>query len=306
MTPDEFTIKEQFIDVGNDHELYLYDWGNPEAKIPIVFLHGGPGVGVSDKYKQRFVPQKQRVIFFDQRSSGKSTPKGSLEHNTTDDLVDDIEKIAKHLKLNKCIITGGSWGSCLALAYALKYPTKVHALVISGIFTGSKQEIEYLDNGGFRTYFPDLWEKYVQTVPEKYRSDPSAYHYQRIFGDDAELAKHSAYAYSEFLEGPLLNLDDRYSPENFDEFDSNAMRIELHYLHNRCFLPEGYILKNAPKLKMPVWLVQGRYDMVCPPITAYGLNQKLPNSHLIWTTAGHGNDRPNYDVMRTIYLQLTA
>lgn len=257
MTPDEFTIQEKFIDVGDGHELYVYEWGNPKAKVPIVFLHGGPGVGIKDAYKQRFVPQKQRVIFFDQRGCGKSLPKGSLEHNTTDDLVNDIEKIAKELKIDAFIITGGSWGSCLALAYALKHPQRVHSLVLGGIFTARKSEIEYLDKGGFRTYFPDIWEKYVNSVPRQYQKDPSEYHYKRIFGSDEGAAKKSAYAYSEYLEGPLLSLDDRYTPEKYEEFDPNAMRIELHYLLNNCFLTEGYILKNAHKLKMPVWLVQG-------------------------------------------------
>src|SRR3989344_3434401 len=306
MTPDKFTIQETFIDVGDGHELYIYDWGNKKAKLPIVFIHGGPGVGVSDKYKQRFVPEHERVIFFDQRGAGKSLPKGSLEHNTTSDLVEDIEKIAKALKLDKFIITGGSWGSCLALAYSIKYPKRVHAMVLSGIFTGRKSEIDYLDSGGFRTFFPDQWDKYVKTVPEKHQTNPSKYHYERIFGADEEATKQSAYAYSESLEGPLLSLDDRYTPQKYEEFDPNAMRIELHYLYNGCFLNDNYIFKHARKLDMPIWLVQGRYDMVCPPSTAYDLYQKLPNSQLIWTTAGHGNDRPNYDVIRSLLLQLTS
>lgn len=304
MTPDVFTIQETFLDVGSGHELYVYEWGNPRAKTPIVFLHGGPGAAISDKYKQRFDPKQQRVIFFDQRGVGKSLPKGSIEHNTTSELVEDIENLAKHLKLEVFLLTGGSWGSCLALAYAIKYPKRVKALILSGIFTGRESEIGYLNNGDFRIFFPDLWEKYVSSVPEKYQKQPSKYHYERIFGSDPEAAKRSAYAYSELLEGPLLSLDDRYTPDKYDEFDPDPMRIELHYLQNKCFMSEGYIMTNAPKLKMPVWLVQGRYDMVCPPTTAYELHKKLPNSRLVWTIAGHGNDRPNYDVMRTIYLQL--
>lgn len=304
MTPDEFTIQEKFVDVGDGHELYVHEWGNPDAKNPIVFLHGGPGAGISDRHKQRFVPTQHRVIFFDQRGVGKSVPKGSLENNTTPKLVEDIEKIAEDLKLDSFILTGGSWGSCLALLYALKHPKRVRAMILSGIFTGRKKEIEYLDNGGFRSFYPELWEKYTKTVPAAYRKNPSKYHYERIFSPNADDAKRSAYAYSESLERPLLNLDDRYTPDKYDEFDPDPMKTELHYLANHCFIPENYILNNASRLKMPVWLVQGRYDMVCPPETAYELHKKLPNSKLIWTTAGHGNDRPNYDVMHALYLQL--
>lgn len=306
MNSDKFTIQEIFLDVGDGHQLYVQDWGNKKAKIPIIFLHGGPGAGIADKHKQRFIPEKQRIVFFDQRGSGKSLPKGSLEKNTTSESVEDIEKIARALKLEKFIITGGSWGSFLALAYALKFPSRVSSMVLSGIFTARKSEIEYLDGGGFKIFYPDLWHKYGQTVPENHRHNPSAYHYEKIFGKDKEHAKNSAYAYSEFLEGPLLSLDDRYAPDKYEEFDPDPMRVELHYLKNNCFVQEGYIFKNALKLNMPIWLVQGRYDMVCPPITAYELNKKLPNSELIWTMAGHGNDRPNYDVIRTLLLQLTT
>lgn len=305
MTPDKFTNSEFFLDVGDGHQLYVHDWGNPKAKKPIIFLHGGPGSGVKDRYKQQFVPERQRVIFFDQRGSGKSLPKGSLEHNTTNDLVEDIERLVNHLKLSSFIITGGSWGSLLALVYAIKYPEKISSMVLRGIFTGRKTEIEYLDKGGFRQFFPEVWEHYVESVPRKWQNDPSAYHYPRALGSDVEKAKASAYAYAQ-VEGPLLQLDDRYTPTPYEEFDPDSMCIEMHYLANYCFLPEDYVIKNASKLSMPIWLVQGRYDVVCPPTTAYELHNKLPNSELIWTVAGHGNDRPNYDVIRTLLLQLSA
>ncbi len=305
MTPDEFTIAETFLDVGDGQKLYVQDWGNKNARLPIIFLHGGPGDGVKNKYRQQFEPKTQRVIFIDQRGAGKSLPYGSLENNTTTHLVEDIEKIAKNLKLDKFIITGGSWGSCLALAYGLKYPRRVSAMVLRGIFTGSSEEIKWLDEGRFKTFFPDVWEKYLSETPEQYRNDPGKYHLKRAVGKDEQAARQSAYAY-ENLEGALLNLDDRYVPESFEEYDPAGIRIEIHYLINRCFLPNRYILNNAHKLTMPIWLIQGRYDMVCPPQTAYELYQKLPNSHLVWTTAGHGNDRPNYDANRTILLALTG
>lgn len=299
MTPDEFTILETFIDVGNDHQLYLQDWGNAKAKTPIVFLHGGPGSGVNNKHRRRFNPYEQRVIFFDQRGCGKSVPYGSLAHNTTADLVDDIELIARHLGLQKFVITGGSWGSTLALAYALKYPERIIAMTLAGIFTGSQAEIDYMDKGGYRVFFPDKWDQYLSATPKSHQNNPTKYHFDRILSDDINALRSSAYIYSN-LEGSLMSLDDRFTPEEAQDFDAIPTRIEVHYMANQCFMPDRYILDNAHKLTMPIWLVQGRYDVVCPPQTAYELHKKISNSTLIWTMAGHGNDRSNYDVMRTI------
>jgi proline iminopeptidase len=299
MTPDEFTIQETFVEVGDGHQLYLHNWGNPKAQTPIIFLHGGPGSGQHNRYRQRFNPFEQNVIFFDQRGSGRSLPYGSLENNTTADLVDDIEKIANYLKLEKFILTGGSWGSCLALMYALKYPERVISMALQGIFTGSRAEIDYLDKGGFRTFFPDAWEQYLSQTPKSYHNDPTSYHFERILSDNPIAMHDSAHIYAA-LEKSLVSLDDRYIPEDQDQFDAIPIRTEVYYMANHCFLEDRYILDNAHKLTMPVWIVQGRYDFICPPSTAYELHQKIQNSTLIWTMAGHGNDRSNYDVMRAI------
>ena len=302
MKPDKYTNKQFFLDVGDGHSLYVQDWGNPKA-MPILFLHGGPGSGTSDTHKQLFEPLTQRVIFFDQRGSGQSLPIGSLKNNTTQDLVEDIEAIAKKLKLNKFVITGGSWGSCLALAYSLKYPKRVEALVLRGIFTGSQKEIDFLDKGEFKSFYPDVWDRYVKTVPKEFKSSPGDYHIAKAFGQDESAAKKSIYAYSE-LEGSLIGLDDRHTPQDFNDFDPTSTKVEMHYLVNKCFMPDRFILDNASKIKAPTWLVQGRYDMVCPPFAAYELNQKLPNSQLTWAKAGHsGNDRSNFDAVKTILKQ---
>ncbi len=305
MTPDEHTIAEMFVEVGDGHSLYVHEWGNAKAALPVLFIHGGPGGGCKDRHKQGFDPTRQRVIFFDQRGSGKSLPYGSLEHNTTQHLIEDIEKISKHLKLNRFVMSGGSWGVCLALAYALTYPKRVRAIVLSGIFTGSQAEIDWLDRGGFRDFFPDVWQRYLDDTPKAHHTNPSAYHYKRTLGDDEQAAKLSAYAHSN-LEAGVMSLDDRFIPEKFDDFDLAATRIEMHYLANRCFLPDESILDNVHVLKMPVWLVQGRYDFVCPPKTAYELHNRLPSSELIWTVGGHRTERENWNVMRMILLQLTG
>lgn len=305
MNPDAFTISETFIDVGDSHQLYAQDWGNPKARTPIIFLHGGPGAACHDGHKLMFDGTNERVIFFDQRGAGKSLPKGQLDKNTTQELIEDIEKIANHFSLKSFVITGGSWGSCLAFAYALKHPERLKAMVLRGIFTGSPEETDYLDNGSFQLFYPDVWDAYLGRTPKEFHDDPSAYHYRQMKSGDPEKIKASTYAYSE-LESSLLRLDDRHTDQNYETFEPEAMKIELHYLQNLCFMPDRYIIKNAPKIKTPTWLVQGRYDMVCPPKTAYEMNKLLPNCKLIFTTAGHSSsDRSIYEVTRALLLEIT-
>jgi proline iminopeptidase len=304
MTPDTYTVAEHHFSVGDGHKLYVHDWGKPDAKQVIISLHGGPGGGTKDSHKRRFDPTRQRVIFFDQRGCGHSTPRGSLEHNTTDKLVEDISTIADKLKLEKFILTGGSWGSCLALAYALAHPERVSAMVLHGIFTGSQAEIDWLDSGLFRTVYPDAWERYLQATPTAHRSNPTAYHYARVMSGNLADARASGHAY-ETLEGSVMALDDRFAPSDQALHDPTDIRMEMFYLAKHCFMPERFILDNAPKLHMPIWLVQGRYDMVCPPMTAYELHKQLPNSELVWTLNGHRPDHEATTVLKTVLLQLT-
>ncbi len=305
MSPDEFTLSKQFIDVGNGHQLYVHDWGNKQAKTPIVFLHGGPGGGCSDGQKEYFDPLVQRVIFHDQRGSGRSLPYGSLEHNTTQDLVEDIEKIAKHLKLTTFIITGGSWGSCLALAYALKYQKRITAMVLRGIFTGTSDEIAHIDQGQWRSHFPDLWAWYLSQTPASHQANPSAYHFKRILGSNEADAKESASIYSR-VESALIRLDDRAGLGEDPDFDPASTRLEVYYMHNNCFMPDRYILDNVHQLKMPINIVQGRYDMVCPPAAAYTLHKALQSSWLTWTIAGHsGNDRESWTITSALLARIS-
>jgi len=302
MTPDQFTISEQMLPVADGHQLYVQDWGNPKAKTPIIFLHGGPGSGVKDKHKGVFNPEKQRVIFFDQRGSGRSLPYGSLDHNTTQDLIEDIEKIVDNTKLTTFVMTGGSWGSCLALAYAIVHPKQVTAMVLSGIFTGTQKEMDWVAEGEFRTFFPELWDSLLEQTPASHKKNPADYHIKQILsGSEAESRK-SAYIYGN-VESALLSLDDRFTAEDPETFDDSSTKIETHYSSQKCFLADNYILNNAPKLTMPIWLVQGRYDMVCPPVTAYALDKKLPNSQLIWTINGHRAEHESLNVQRTILSQ---
>ncbi|HVX56127.1 MAG TPA: alpha/beta fold hydrolase [Candidatus Saccharimonadales bacterium] len=305
MTPDEFTNQEFFLDVGDGHHLYVQDWGTPDAQVPILFLHGGPGNGCDDRDKAKFDPRTQRVIFHDQRGSGKSTPTGSLERNTSQDLVNDIDKLSKHLGLDKFVLTGGSWGSTLALVYGIAHPDKVAGMVVDGIFTATQEEAEWFEQGGWRDFFPDTWETYQATVPAAHRGNPSAYHYKQALGNDAEATKRAAYDYLG-MELAILKLDDQYMQKPYDGFEPGGGLIEMHYLAHGCFLPEGHIPKNAAKLTMPVYLVQGRYDMVCRPKVAYELDKALPNSKLIWTINGHLKQHEAKTVLNLLLDQLTG
>ncbi|HSX04907.1 MAG TPA: alpha/beta fold hydrolase [Candidatus Saccharimonadales bacterium] len=304
MTPDAHTIQETFLEVGDGHTLYVHDWGNRAAKTPIITLHGGPGSQARDSHKRLYDPARQRVIFFDQRGCGRSLPYGSLEHNTTQQLIEDISKIADHLKIKQFILAGGSWGSCLALAYALEHPERVAAMALNGIFTGSQAEIDWLDGGLFRTFYPDVWDRYLAATPKAHHKDPGAYHYQRVMGGDPDAARESGHAY-ETLEGSVLALDDRFMPSDLATYDPSGIRIEMHYMQKRCFMPDRHILDSAHRLTMPIWLVQGRYDMVCPPAAAYELHQKLPNGELVLTTSGHRPEHETSSVLRTVLLQLS-
>jgi proline iminopeptidase len=302
MTPDAHTIREFFIDVGNEHQIYVHEWGNPKG-APVIFLHGGPGDQSKDRHKRPFDPTKHRVIFFDQRGGGKSLPSGNLEHNTTNELIEDISKIADEVKMKKFVLYGTSWGTTLALAYAVKYPARIKALVLCGIFTGKREEIDWIAQGKFRLHFPEVWETYLARTPKTHHDDPSAYHYKNILGKNDALARSSAIAVEE-LEYGIMSLDEPIQPIDPATYDPSSAKILAHYFTNNCFLADRHIMKHASKLTMPIWIVHGRFDMDCPPITAYELSKKLPNGHLIWAVSNHRVEHENTNVLRTILLQV--
>ncbi len=300
MNKDEYTNQELIIPVGDGHELYVQDWGNKSSDVVIFQLHGGPGSASKDKYKQAYDPTTQRVIFHDQRGCGKSTPYGSLHNNTSDDLVEDIVKIADKLAINRFVLYGTSWGSTLALLFAIAHPERVSQLVIGGIFTGSKNEIDWLDKGFMKTHYPDIWQKYVESTPDKYRDNPSRYHFKRVLEGDAHEQKESGFAYDNLESGVTL-FDDRPSIEDFDTYDHIGIRIEIHYLANNYFVPDRYVFNNAEKIIMPVHIVQGRYDMVCPPQVAYELYQLLPDANIYWTLSNHKVEHEGENIFRAIF-----
>lgn len=303
MNADEYTRQELQLDVGDGHNIYVHDWGQGNS-TPVVYLHGGPGGKVSDSKKSFFEPSKQRVLFFDQRGCGRSTPYGSLEHNTTSHLVLDIIKILDKLEIKRAVLFGGSWGSALALYTALQHPERVAALVLYGIFTATKWENEWIDSGMTRHFYPELWAQYMASVPAEHTANPTAYHAPRILAETPD--KQSALAYQRYQSG-LVFLDDRNGRfEADDEYDPAPVRIETHYLSQGAFMPEGYILEHAAAITMPVYMVQGRYDMMCPPVTAYKLAEKLPNATLHWTVDGHVAGRETWSLLRALTSQAIA
>ena len=306
MTADGFTNGEYRLDVGDEHRLYVQDWGTVQADPPVLSLHGGPGTACSDSHKEYFDPSRQRVIFHDQRGVGNSQPYGSLESNTTQHLIADIVRILDHCNVQKVVVTGGSWGACLGLAFAVAHPERVHSLVLYGVMTPRQPEMDWLNEGRWRTFFPEVWQWLLDRTPLEHHADPTAYHFRRLLGDDETAQRESAYVYTT-VDSAVLELDDRFKPAPFDEdFDPAPARTQAYYFTNSHFLPDGYVMDNAHILTMPVYMVQGRYDMISPPETAYRLLELLPRGELIWSTSGHAPNRESWNLLRQVILQLTT
>ena len=277
--------------VSNLHEIYYEEVGNPKG-VPIVFLHGGPGGGITPKYRQFFDPQYYRVILFDQRGAGLSTPYADLRENTTWDLVGDTEKLRQHLNIQKWIVFGGSWGSTLALAYAETHPESVKGLVLRGIFLCRKKEIDWFYQDGASKLFPDFWEPYLAEIPETERHDLVAAYYRRLTSPDKNVQLSAARAWSiwEGSTSMLYPSDDLISRFAGDEFALPFARIECHYFTNRAFFPtDNYLIENVYKIRhIPGEIVHGRYDVVCPIENAWELHKAWPESRLhIVADAGH-------------------
>lgn len=282
--------------VSDLHTLYVEEAGNPNG-IPVIFVHGGPGGGIEPNHRRYFDSKKWRVILFDQRGCGKSTPFGELKENTTFDLVADIERIRSHLGIEKLHVFGGSWGSTLALTYAISHPERVLSLVLRGIFLVRKSEINWFYQHGASIYYPEEWEHFLAPIPESERHDLLTAYYKRLNGDDKAVLTQAAKAWSKW-EGATSKLKkDTKMIEHFssDHFAYAFARIENHYFYHRAFFSEdNWILNNAQKINhIPCIIVQGRYDMPCPPVSAYELHKALPKSELIIVEeAGHSASEP--------------
>lgn len=278
------------------HELYYEQCGNPNGK-PVVFLHGGPGGGVSPDYRRYFNPKHYRIVLFDQRGAGKSTPHASLEENTTWDLVADIERLRESLGVERWQVFGGSWGSTLALAYAETHPDRVTELVLRGIFLCRPKEIRWFYQEGASAIFADVWEEYLKVIPEAERADMVSAYHRRLTSDDLATRVEAARAWS-IWEGSTSKLFfDPASIEKFadPEFALAFARIECHYFMNNSFFPtDNYLIENVGKIRhIPGRIVQGRYDVVCPMTSAWDLHRAWPEVELrIIQDAGHSITEP--------------
>ncbi|MCF7801550.1 MAG: prolyl aminopeptidase [Candidatus Marinimicrobia bacterium] len=285
-----------FLDVGDNHTLYFEEVGNPKGQ-PAIFVHGGPGGGISPSYRQYFNPEKYRLILFDQRGAGKSTPKASLENNTTWDLVSDMEKIRTHLKIDRWVVFGGSWGSTLSLAYAESHPQRVKGLILRGIFLIRKSEIDWFYQEGASRIFPDRWEKYLAPIPEAERHDLLNAYYKRLTSEDYETRLEAARAWSQWEASTSKLYTDPDAIDRFGDADlaEKFARIECHYFINKGFFDsETQLLGNVDKIRhIPAVIVQGRYDVVCPVTTAWDLHRAWPKAdfHII-PDAGHSMSEP--------------
>lgn len=278
------------------HTIYYEECGNPQGKA-VVFVHGGPGGGTDSSMRRFFDPKKWRIILFDQRGCGKSTPFAELKENTTWDLISDMEKVRTALKIEKWSVFGGSWGSTLALAYAITHTERVLDLTLRGIFLLREKEIRWFYQEGASFVFPDAWAKYIGPIPQNERHDYVSSFYKRLTSPDANIRMEAAKAWS-IWEGSTSKLfTDPKFIERFggDDFATAFARIECHYFINKGFFKEdGWLLKHVDKIRhIPTWIVQGRYDMVCPATSAYELHEKWPESKLfIIGDAGHSASEP--------------
>jgi proline iminopeptidase len=278
------------------HELHYEQCGNPAGK-PVVFLHGGPGAGLVPEYRQFFDPESYRIVLFDQRGSGQSTPHASLEDNTTWHLLSDVEQLREHLRIDAWQVFGGSWGSTLALAYAETHPARVRQLVLRGIFLCRPDEIRWFYQAGANAIFPDSWEEYVRAIPEAERGDLLHAYHRRLTSDDEATRLAAARTWSTWEASLLKLIPDQELIDHFtDPHVALAVaRIECHYFVNNCFFDsDNYLIENVGRVRhIPGVIVQGRYDIVCPMLSAWDLHRAWPEAELkIIPDAGHSVTEP--------------
>jgi len=281
--------------VEEPHVLYLDESGSPDG-LPVVFLHGGPGAGCDAASRRWFDPSLYRIITFDQRGCGRSTPHAELQNNNTWQLVEDLERIREHLGIEQWVVFGGSWGSTLALAYAQTHPERVLGLILRGIFLCRKEEIHWFYQQGASRIFPDYWEDYLAPIAPKEQGDMVSAYYQRLTGSDQIAQLHAAKAWASW-EGRTATL--RPNPAFVTRFSETQRalalaRIECHYFMHGAFLEDNQLLKNMPKIAhIPGIIVHGRYDLICPLENAWALHQAWPASELqIIREAGHSAAEP--------------
>jgi proline iminopeptidase len=286
-----------YLNVSDNHQLYYELCGNPKGK-PVLFVHGGPGQGCSPNSRRFFNPKKFNVILFDQRGAGRSKPFGSTKANTTQKLIADMRSLLKFLNVKKVFLFGGSWGSTLSLAYAIKHPKTVTGMLLRGVFLDRKWDIDFTFGGGAEAFFPESWQRFIEKVPKPSRKDGrsiASFYIKKMLSRDNNTAKKYAYEWARYELSMLkIAMPDKELKAVLKEYNFRSLAIlEAHYLRNHCFLTENYILRHAKVIKhISLNIVQGRYDVICPPVQAYLLHKALPKSKLYVVAAGHGSSEP--------------
>jgi proline iminopeptidase len=294
--PPREAYNEGYLQVSDIHRIHYEESGNPQGK-PIVLLHGGPGGGCPPFYRQYFDPNKWRLVMFDQRGCGKSKPHAELRENTTWDLVSDIEKLREYLDIDKWVVFGGSWGSTLSLAYSQTHPSRCKGLILRGIFMLRQKEIRWFYQEGTSYIFPDAWEEYLKPIPPEERGDMINAYYKRLTNPDIKVRLEAARAWSiwEGSTSKLFSDNQLIQSVGEDNFADAFARIECHYFVNKGFFErEDQLLLNVDKIRhIPAVIVQGRYDVVCPMISAYELHSRWQEAEFILVPdAGHSMTEP--------------
>lgn len=297
-------FNKNWLKVDDFHQIYYEECGNPHG-IPVIFLHGGPGSGCNPTQRRFFDPKHYRIILLDQRGCGRSLPVGEVKLNTTDDLVSDIEKLRMHLGINTWHVFGGSWGSTLALAYAVKHTNQVISLVLRGIFLSRPSELSWF-LGDVQHFYPEVWHKLISYLPADKQNDVLNAYAQLIFNDDIHISSAAATQWNAF-ENAIMRLKATTNDSSQEESIKTAeqlqkeqatevarARVQIHYIQHQCFIDGETLLKQAATLaNIPTIIVQGRYDMVCPPQTAWALHQMMPHAQLTMVAdAGHSAMEP--------------
>ena len=300
------TLPEMYhLDTGDGNELYIEINGKKDG-IPVIFLHGGPGGHCRSEHHSLFDPSVFKSIIFDQRGCGKSNPKRNLENNDTKNLVADIEMIRDFLKIKKFLIVGGSWGATLALCYAQKHPENIIGIILRSVFLGTMNEINWAFNDGPKTFAPDLYEQFISFLDNKDQANPIEAYIRKIHSNDSHLYSWVWHDYERILS--QIN-PDSHDFENINEIKKrnglpNSPLMETHYIKNKFFMEEDQIIKNANKLQnIPGYIVQGRYDLICPPVNAYKLKEAWKRSKLkLVNTAGHSSS--DHGIMENLSIAL--
>ncbi|MCF7750145.1 prolyl aminopeptidase [Bacillus subtilis subsp. subtilis] len=287
--------REHRLPVDGLHTLYVEECGSPQG-IAVVFLHGGPGAGVSPTHRRFFDPARYRIILIDQRGSGRSTPFGELRENTTAHLVADIEAVRAYLGIDRWLVFGGSWGSTLALAYAQAHPERATGVIVRGVYLGRAEENRWFNeaDGGARWVFPERWARYVALIPEQERGEMIAAYWKRLDSADPPTRIAAAQAWLGWEDNAATLVHDVAAVSAADPLDTLAKaRIEAHYFRHNAFLEHGQLLRDIDRIRhLPGVIVQGRYDIICPPRSAWDLACAWPEAALEMVLSGHAATEP--------------